>query len=106
MSNKDDICHYKIDKCEKEKNLLIEQIVKNETEINNQHKQLTEKLVKLLQSHTNSLLQQLESEKLKAMKEIETKKEDVSREHLMLELQKIFTRSKRQSNSSRRMSSC
>ena len=87
ICKKDEKCQQRIDVCEKENISMLDQIVENENKILNKHK----KLIKLLQSQTNCLLQQLENEKVKIVKEIGLKKEDISRELLMLESFKRYS---------------
>ena len=66
---------------------LLQQIIQNENQISNKHKEL----IKLLQSQVICLLQQLESEKEKNGKKVELKKADISREFLMLESLKKYS---------------
>ena len=87
IGKKDEKWQEGVDVCEKEKISLLEQIVQNENKISNKHKEL----IKLLQIQTNCLYQQLENEKGKIAKEIELKKEDISRELLMLESFKRYS---------------
>ena len=87
VGQKGDECQKENDKAAKEKMSFLEHIFENVNKVNRKYKDLS----KLLQSHANYLIRQLENEKGKALKDIELTKENINRELLMIESFKRYS---------------